>query len=207
MLESGLQKIGVRYGNGIYLLVGQGQYLLVGQGHYRVSYSSTLKILITPRYCPLRSILRAPSCSPPPNYCTQIFTWWVYHTFCKRYFALNQPHRVVKKNLCPYEHPWSRTNNLSTTPSPPPSALVDDIVGIGNVPLPPAISSSRLHGAHHHVTALSSLHVVIDTTCINSHITSNNYFFSSSNDVDPLHMMLVDCCMLCCRGCGPIAAV
>ena len=27
------------------------------------------------------------------------------------------------------------------------------------------------------------------------------------NDVDPSHMMLVDCCMLCCRGCGSIAAV
>ncbi len=34
-----------------------------------------------------------------------------------------------------------------------------------------------------------------------------NIFFSSFNDVDPSHMMLVDCCMLCCRRCGPIAAV
>jgi hypothetical protein len=92
-------------------------------------------------------------------------------------------------------------------PSPPPSALVDDIVGSGNLPLPPAISSSGLQGAHHHVTASSLLHVVIDTTCINSHITSNKYFFPSFNDVDPSHMMLVDCCVLCCRGGGPIAAV
>ena len=30
--------------------------------------------------------------------------------------------------------------------------------------------------------------------------------FSSFNDIDPSHMMLVDCCMLCCQGCGPIAA-
>jgi hypothetical protein len=32
-------------------------------------------------------------------------------------------------------------------------------------------------------------------------------FFSSFNDVDPSHMMLVDCCVLCCRVCGPIVAV
>ncbi len=34
-----------------------------------------------------------------------------------------------------------------------------------------------------------------------------NTFFSSFNDVDLLHIMLVDCCMHCCRKCGPIAAV
>ncbi len=34
-----------------------------------------------------------------------------------------------------------------------------------------------------------------------------NTFFSSFNNVDLLHIMLVDCCMLCCRECGPIAAV
>jgi hypothetical protein len=33
------------------------------------------------------------------------------------------------------------------------------------------------------------------------------YFFSSFNDVDLSHNMLVDCCMLCCRECGPIVAV
>ncbi len=32
-------------------------------------------------------------------------------------------------------------------------------------------------------------------------------FFSSFNDVDLSHNMLVDCCMLCCRECGLIAAV
>jgi hypothetical protein len=31
-------------------------------------------------------------------------------------------------------------------------------------------------------------------------------FFSSFNNVDPSHMMLVDCCVLFSRGCGPIAA-
>jgi hypothetical protein len=30
--------------------------------------------------------------------------------------------------------------------------------------------------------------------------------FSSFNDIDPLHMMLVYCCVLCCRVGGPIAA-
>jgi len=34
-----------------------------------------------------------------------------------------------------------------------------------------------------------------------------NTFFSSFNDVDLSHSMLVDCCMICCRKCGPIATV
>jgi hypothetical protein len=34
-----------------------------------------------------------------------------------------------------------------------------------------------------------------------------NTLFSSFNEVDLLHIMLVDCCMLCCRECGPIVAV
>ncbi len=34
-----------------------------------------------------------------------------------------------------------------------------------------------------------------------------NTFFSSFSDVDLSHVMIVDCCMLCCRECGPIAAV
>ena len=34
-----------------------------------------------------------------------------------------------------------------------------------------------------------------------------NSLFSSFNDVDLSHITLVDCCMLCCQECGPIAAV
>ena len=34
-----------------------------------------------------------------------------------------------------------------------------------------------------------------------------NTFFSSFNDVDLPHSMLVDCCMICCRECGPIATI
>ncbi len=34
-----------------------------------------------------------------------------------------------------------------------------------------------------------------------------NTFFSSFNDVDLPHSMLVDCCMICCRECGPLATV
>ncbi len=34
-----------------------------------------------------------------------------------------------------------------------------------------------------------------------------NICFSSFNGVDLSHIMLVDCCMLCCRESGPIAAV
>jgi hypothetical protein len=92
-------------------------------------------------------------------------------------------------------------------PSPPSPALVNNILVSGTHALESAISSSGLHSAHHHVTASSLLHVILNAMCINSHITSNKYFFSSFNDVDPSHMMLVDCCVLCCRGCGPTAAV
>ena len=49
--------------------------------------------------------------------------------------------------------------------------------------------------------------VIVNAACINSNITSNKYTFSSFNEVDLSHIMLVDCCMLCCRECGPIAAV
>jgi hypothetical protein len=34
-----------------------------------------------------------------------------------------------------------------------------------------------------------------------------NTLFSNFNDVDLLHIMLVDCCMLCCQEWGPIGAV
>ncbi len=34
-----------------------------------------------------------------------------------------------------------------------------------------------------------------------------NIYFSSNNNADPSHIMLVDCWMLCCRECGPITAV
>ncbi len=85
---------------------------------------------------------------------------------------------LSKKNHGPYEHPWLRTNNLSATPSPPPPpqpALVDIAVS-GTHALESAILSSGLQGAHHHVAALSSSLVVVNVTCINSHITSNNFF-------------------------------
>jgi hypothetical protein len=34
-----------------------------------------------------------------------------------------------------------------------------------------------------------------------------NIIFSSFNNVYPSQILLVDCCVLCCWGCGPIAAV
>ena len=34
-----------------------------------------------------------------------------------------------------------------------------------------------------------------------------NTVFSSFNDVDLPHSMVDDCCMICCRECGPIATV
>ncbi len=48
---------------------------------------------------------------------------------------------------------------------------------------------------------------VINAMCNYSHVNCNKYFFSSFNNVDLSHIMLVDYCMICCRECGPIAAV
>jgi hypothetical protein len=77
-------------------------------------------------------------------------------------------------------------------PLPPLPALVDNIDGSSNVLLELAISSSGLHGGHRCITASLSSLVVVDAMCINSHITSNIFFSSSFNDVDPSHMILVD---------------
>jgi hypothetical protein len=53
------------------------------------------------------------------------------------------------------------------------------------------------------VLALSSLtrHALIVLSLL------MNTFFSSFNDVVLPHSMLVDCCMICCRECSPIATV
>ncbi len=63
-------------------------------------------------------------------------------------------------------------SNPPPPPPPPPPNLVEYIVGSDNVPLESAIPSSGLHGAHRHVAASLSLLFDVDTTCINSHITS-----------------------------------
>ncbi len=62
-------------------------------------------------------------------------------------------------------------------------------------------------GAHRFIVVASSTHIIVIATCINGHINSNTYIFSSFNNADPSHIMLVDCFMLYCRECGPIAAV
>jgi hypothetical protein len=51
------------------------------------------------------------------------------------------------------------------------------------------------------VASLSTQHTIIVILIV------INICFSSLNDVDLSHIMLVDCCMLCFRECGPIAAV
>ena len=68
-----------------------------------------------------------------------------------------------------------------------------------------AILFSGLQGAHHRVAASLSLLVDVNAMCINNNITSN--IFSSFNNIDPSHMMLIDFCLLCCQGCGPIGMV
>ena len=62
-------------------------------------------------------------------------------------------------------------------PLPPQPALVNNIAVSGTHVLESAILFSGLQGAHHCVAALSLLLVVVNATCINSHITSNKYFF------------------------------
>ena len=63
------------------------------------------------------------------------------------------------------------------TPLQSPPALVEYIVGSGNVPSESAISSSGLHGAHRRVAASSLSLINVDPTCIISNITSNKDFF------------------------------
>ena len=74
---------------------------------------------------------------------------------------------------------------LARNPLPPPplSAIVVYIVGSSNVPLESSLSFSGLHGAHCHVDASSSLLVDVNTTCMNSNITSNKYFFQQCRPV------------------------
>ena len=157
--------------------------------------------------------MRAPLCSAPSNYSSTILTSYVYHTFCLSYYVSTVVHHGIEKKQCHHWHPWSRTNYSSATPSPPhpltpPFASPRWIfIGSNNVPSESATSLSGLHSAHRRIAASSSSLVDVDAMSINSDITSNIYIFSSFNDVDPFHMMLVDCCVLCCRGCGPIAAV
>ena len=90
------------------------------------------------------------------------------------------------------------------TPLPPIEANTH---AVDAVPSLASNLSGRPNGAHHFIVVASSTHIVVVATRINGHINSNNYFFSSFKDADQLHIMLVDCCMLYCRECGPIAAV
>ena len=134
--------------------------------------------------------------------CTILFGW--------SYYVSTIVNRVINKKQCLHWHPQTRTNYSSATPSPPPPlpppALVKYIVGSNHLPLELVISFGGLHGAHRCIAASLSSLVNVDATCINSNITSHKYVFPSFNNIDPRRMMLVDCCMLCCRGCGPIVA-
>ena len=55
---------------------------------------------------------------------------------------------------------------------------------------------------HHHRRSLTSTRCALIVILLVIYI-----FFSSFNNVDPSHMILVDCRVLCCRVCGPIVAV
>ncbi len=70
-----------------------------------------------------------------------------------------------------------------------------DIIGGTSCQSPPP------HDAFVGFVSLSTQHAIIVILIV------INICFSSFNNVDLSHIMLVDCCMLCCRECGPIAAV
>jgi len=90
----------------------------------------------------------------------------------------------------------------------PPLAPLDANTHAGvHLALATSNSSGGLSGAHRFVDVASFLHAVVETMCNSSHINSNKFFFSSFNDANPSHTMLVDCCILYCRECGPMLAV
>ncbi len=67
--------------------------------------------------------------------------------------------------------------------------------------------SGGLNSAHRFIVVSLLLHVVVKGRAIIVILIVINIFFSSFNNADPSHIMLVDCCMLCCLECGPITAV
>ncbi len=137
-------------------------YLLVGQRHSSVPISNTLLIQQSGRKPHFWTVLRAPSCRATPNWSGTILISWACHIFLQNKKSINQPNIIV-----------------SSQPQCLPSALVKYIVGSAPAASELAISSSRLHGAYRRVAASSLLLVNIEATCINSHITSNKYFWEN----------------------------
>jgi hypothetical protein len=115
-----------------------------------------------------------------------------------------------KKHECPYEHPQFGPDNSSATPSHPSTPRQpSSIILLGAVT---CHYNRQYYPAGWAVPIVSSLHRRRRSSssmrrALIAILLVINTFFSSFNDVDPSHMMLVDCCVLCCRGCGPIAAV
>ncbi len=133
----------------------------------------------------------------------------MYHTFSKSYYALNHPHRVAKKKSVTPIAWWACTkiHRRLALPAPPPCLPS----------MPTHMQASTCHQQHRIRPAGWTVPIVLSlrrhrrmsssTGCAIIVILLVLFFFSSFNDVDPSHMMLVDCCVLCCRVCGPIAAV
>ncbi len=91
--------------------------------------------------------------------------------------------------------------------APPLPPLIANTHVTNAVVLATSNSSSGPNGTHCFVVVVFLAHIVIVAMRINGHINSNRHNFSSFNDADLSYTMLVDCCMLYCRECGPIAAV
>ncbi len=134
----------------------------------------------------------------------------MYHTITRSYYIPTAVHRVVEKKPVTLIAWWVCAFLLPhfSLLAPPPC-----------LPLTPTHMRAStwhrqrlIHPAgwtvpivplwhHHHHTSLSTQCAIIVIIIV------INIFYSSFNDADPLHIMLVDCWMLCCRECGPIMAV
>jgi hypothetical protein len=127
---------------------------------------------------------------------------------CVPYFFTKQQAINTSLTCVCKEHrdPNCTTSMVPVSPSwrsprhhPPPPLEANTHVADA-VPLPATNSSGGPNGAYSFIVVSLLTHIAVTATRTNGHINSNKY-------ADPSHIMLVDCCMLYCRECGPIAAV
>ena len=134
----------------------------------------------------------------------------MYHTLSKSYYTLNHPHPVAKKNSVTPIAWWACAKIhrcLALPPFPPCLSLAPTHMQASTRHwhcqiCPAGWTVSIIPLLHHHRCTLSSTQCAIIVILI-----VINIFFSSFNNADLSHIMLVDCWMLCCQECGPIMAV
>ncbi len=135
----------------------------------------------------------------------------MYHTITRRYHTPTAVHRIVKKKPVTPIARWVCTFLLPhfSLPAPPPCLPSTST----HMRASTWHRQRRIHPAGWTVPIVPLMYrrrriiVVIVGRTIIVILVVINIFFSSFIDADPSHIMLVDCCMLCCRECGPIMAV